>query len=282
MLYTIENERFRAVLNDHGAELTQLTAKADGYEIIWSGDPAYWTGHSPVLFPFVGKLKDGGFTYRGKRYEMSKHGFARGTDFSVSEQKSDAITLAFEDWKQYEAGYPFRYRLSASYQLTQQGLRFTYCARNVGDEVMYCSLGAHPAINAVDAKLVFPCKETADAERFGEDGLRKAEKEPFLCDSDVYQVQEHTFDHDAYTLKGLKSEYVDVHSAASQHVVRVTFGGAHYVGVWAKPGAPYVCIEPWLGLDDAHDHDGELTRKEGIHAVQPGEELSLALEIQLF
>ena len=138
MLYTIENERFRAVLNDHGAELTQLTAKADGYEIIWSGDPAYWTGHSPVLFPFVGKLKDGGFTYRGKRYEMSKHGFARGTDFSVSEQKSDAITLAFEDWKQYEAGYPFRYRLSASYQLTQQGLRFTYCARNVGDEVMYC------------------------------------------------------------------------------------------------------------------------------------------------
>lgn len=282
MLYTIENEFFRAVLNDRGAELTQLTAKADGYEIIWSGDPAYWTGHSPLLFPFVGKLKNNGYTYRGKRYEMEKHGFARSTNFAVAEQSADAITLAFDDWKLYEASYPFRYRLSANYQLTQQGLRFTYCAHNLGDEAMVCSLGAHPAINATDARLVFPCEETVDAERFGPDGLRKAEKEPFLYNSAVYPVLPHTFDHDAYTLKGLKSDYVDVHSAASAHVVRVTFGGAPYVGIWAKSGAPYVCIEPWLGLDDAHDHDGELTHKEGVHVVQPGENLSLTLEIQLF
>ena len=90
MLYTIENEFFRAVLNDRGAELTQLTAKADGYEIIWSGDPAYWTGHSPLLFPFVGKLKNNGYTYRGKRYEMEKHGFARSTNFAVAEQSADS------------------------------------------------------------------------------------------------------------------------------------------------------------------------------------------------
>ena len=95
MLYTIENDHFKATLNDLGAELTTLTGKADGYEYIWCGDPAVWSGHSPVLFPFVGKLKDGGFNYQGKRYNMTKHGFARGTVFTVTEQAADRIVFTF-------------------------------------------------------------------------------------------------------------------------------------------------------------------------------------------
>lgn len=281
MLYTIENASYRATINDLGAELTSLTRKADGYEVIWSGDPAYWTGHSPVLFPFVGKLVNGGFFYEGKHYAMAKHGFARGTLFTVTAQSADSITFTFDDWGKYFANYPFQYALSTTYTLADDGIHFTYCAKNLGEKVLYCSLGAHPAINAVEARLEFPCKETIDAYQFGEDGLRKDEKTPFLHDSNSYQVLPHTFDHDAYTLDGLKSAYVDVHSAASEHVVRVTFGGAPYVGIWAKPGASYVCIEPWLGMDDKHDHNGLLAEKEGIQAVQPGQSLDLALEIQI-
>ena len=279
MLYTIENDHFKATLNDLGAELTTLTGKADGYEYIWCGDPAVWSGHSPVLFPFVGKLKDGGFNYQGKRYNMTKHGFARGTVFTVTEQAADRIVFTFDDWQKNYEGFPFRYILTVTYQLTEKGIRFTYAVQNIGDEVMYTSLGAHPAINAVDARLEFPCKETLDAMQFGPDGLRKDELTPFLNDSATFQVLPHTFDDDSYSLEGLKSAYVDVHSAASDHVVRVTFGGAPYVGVWAKPNAPYVCIEPWFGLDDHTDHNGELTEKKGIEAVAPGDTLALALEI---
>ena len=279
MLYTIENAYFTAKINDLGAELTTLTGKADDYEYIWCGDPAVWSGHSPILFPFVGKLKDGGFNYQGKRYNMTKHGFARGTVFTVTEQAADRIVFTFDDWQKNHEGFPFRYILTATYQLTDKGIRFTYAVKNLGDEVMYTSLGAHPAINAVDARLEFPCRETVDAMQFGPDGLRKDELTPFLHDSATYQVLPHTFDDDSYSLEGLKSSYVDVHSAASEHVVRVTFGGAPYVGVWAKPKAPYVCIEPWFGLDDHTNHNGELTEKKGIEAVAPGDTLALALEI---
>lgn len=281
MLYTIENAYYKATINDMGAELTSLTRKADGYEIIWPGDPAYWTGHAPLLFPFVGKLVDNRYTYQGKTYTMPKHGFASQTVFSVAAQSADSITLVFDDWKRYAEGYPFEYVLSATFALTETGLQFTYSVKNTADTVLYTSFGAHPAINAVDARLEFPCKETIDAYQFGPDGLRKAEKTPFLHDSNSYQILPHTFDHDAFTLDGLKSAYVDVHSAASEHVVRVTFGGAPYVGIWSKSGAPYVCIEPWLGMDDIHGHNGVLTQKEGVQAVQPGQTLDLALEIKV-
>ena len=205
MLYTIENDHFKATLNDLGAELTTLTGKADGYEYIWCGDPAVWSGHSPVLFPFVGKLKDGGFNYQGKRYKMTKHGFARGTVFTVTEQAADRIVFTFDDWQKNYEGFPFRYILTVTYQLTEKGIRFTYAVQNIGDEVMYTSLGAHPAINAVDARLEFPCKETLDAMQFGPDGLRKDELTPFLNDSATFQVLPHTFDDDSYSLEGLKS-----------------------------------------------------------------------------
>ena len=97
----------------------------------------------------------------------------------------------------------------------------------------------------------------------------------------TFRVTPHTFDHDAYLLEGFHSNYVDVHSSASPHTVCVTFGGAPFLGLWAKPGADYVCIEPWEGLDDDHRQSGDLTEKKGIVALPAGDTHTFAITISV-
>lgn len=279
MLHTIENQWLTAVINEKGAELTSLTNKADGYNAMWEGDPAVWSGHSPLLFPVVGKLLGDRYTYRGEAYSMRKHGFAGKETFRVAQKDDVSLTLMFDDAAKYFDSYPFTYSLQVRFALEENALTVTHTVVNNGQNCMYFSLGAHPAIACKDGYLQFQQQETVSAHQFGPDMVIRDEKTPFLSGSARYELQPHTFDHDAYVLEGLKSEYVDVHSEASEHVIRVTFGGAPYVGIWAKPGANYVCIEPWLGLDDDHHQTGEIERKKGIVALESGEKRDFSIRI---
>jgi galactose mutarotase-like enzyme len=281
MLHTIENEHLTAVINDRGAELTRLDDRADGTAYLWDGDPRYWTGHAPLLFPIVGKLKGDEYVHEGKTYRMPKHGFARGEDFRVARREADALTLVFDGWEKHFDQYPFRYALEVTFSLEGRTLHIRHTVRNLDAEApMYFSLGAHPAIACRGGYLEFPEEETLSAHQFGPDMLIRDEKTPFLDHARRYALLPETFAHDAYVLEGLRSPYVDVHGEGAAHAVRVTFGGAKYVGIWAKAGAPYVCIEPWEGLDDDQHQTGVLKEKKGIVALPAGRTHDFAIEIQ--
>ena len=281
MLYTIENEFLRAAVNDHGAELTQLTCKPDGSELLWRGDPAVWAGHSPLLFPIVGRLRNDRYTFRGKTYTLPKHGFARREDFLLTGKTASSLTLTYADWEKHFDAYPFRFDLSVTFSLEGKTLTVSHAVHNADNQTLYFSLGAHPAIAARDAVLTFEKEETLSAMQFGSDMLIRDERTPFLDHSNTFRVTPHTFDHDAYLLEGFRSNYVDVRSSASPHTVRVTFGGAPFLGLWAKPGADYVCIEPWEGLDDDHRQSGDLTEKKGIVALPAGDTHTFAITISV-
>lgn len=51
MLYTIQNDRFAASVNDLGAELWSLRDRRSGREYIWQGDARYWTAARPCSSP---------------------------------------------------------------------------------------------------------------------------------------------------------------------------------------------------------------------------------------
>jgi len=61
---TIQTGRMKAVIRDQGAELISL--QYEGREYLWNGDPAYWSGHAPNLFPFVGRLFEERYTLQGQ------------------------------------------------------------------------------------------------------------------------------------------------------------------------------------------------------------------------
>ena len=77
---TLKYGNVEIAVADRGAELRSY--KVDGEEFMWDRKSEFWAASSPVLFPFVGTIKNGAYSYNGKEYKIStRHGFARTEDF---------------------------------------------------------------------------------------------------------------------------------------------------------------------------------------------------------
>jgi len=75
-MITLENEIFTLTFDARGAELKSVFDKRFQKNIVYDGLGTYWNRSAPVLFPFVGKLKDNRYQVKQKSYQMSQHGFA--------------------------------------------------------------------------------------------------------------------------------------------------------------------------------------------------------------
>ena len=82
-----------AEISRHGAELRALR-DADDRDLLWDGDPAFWTGHAPILFPIGGALHDDTLRGDGQAYTMGKHGFARRSLFELVDRQPDPRGLS--------------------------------------------------------------------------------------------------------------------------------------------------------------------------------------------
>jgi galactose mutarotase-like enzyme len=270
-MLTIENEKYFVQVNPVGAELSGIRSKKDGYEYMWEGDPAIWKGRSPLLFPVVGRLRNDTYRYQGTAYHMPKHGFLMHETFRVKERTENVLALVFDDWRKHQDIYPFRYSVEVLFVLSESGLTVTHTVTNLQDAPMYFSLGAHPAFRCLPGgRLEFPLPENAPAWRFDAEKIIRPERDAFLENETAYDLKPETFADDAYVLEDIRSPFVRVRNAAENRSVRVYFGGAPYLGIWAKPAAPYVCIEPWFGLDDDYYQSGNIEDKKGIVRLAAG------------
>ena len=271
MFYTIENDYLTVQINDAGAELHSIVNKENGVEYLWQGNPDIWYGQSPVLFPFIGRLLDDKYRYNGKEYTMQKHGFARKRTFeSVSCAGSEAVFVLRSD-DTTRPGYPFEFELYVKFTLKGKTLQATHTVVNKTDGEMYFSLGGHPGFNcAIGDYLEFDQPETLDTETIDADSIRIAEKTPVLRGEKRITITEDIFNNDALILSGIRSKAVTLRSDKHDRAVRFTFGDVPFLGIWAKPGAPYVCIEPWCGVNDDRNVRTDVSEKEGIVRLPKG------------
>ncbi len=63
--------------------------------------------------------------------------------------------------------------------------------------------------------------------------------------------------------------------------LKVDFEGMPQLGIWTKPGAPYLCIEPWFGYSSPAEFSGPLSEKPGSINLAPGEAKTFAMSIEL-
>ena len=270
MLYTIENEKYIARISSTGAELHSLVRKADSFEYIWQADPAVWGSHAPLLFPFVGRLKDESYEYEGVKYPMTKHGFARKSEFDVSAHAADSISLQL-DGDKHLAVYPFDHLLEITFTLKADGLEVMHRVVNRSDKTMYFSIGAHPGFNcSLGDYIEFPADEEAWAYRLGEGGLLTEQPVALGVKNHRLTVDKDVFKDDALIFIDLSSRAVTLHHNGQPHVT-VEYDKAPCLGIWAKPGAEYVCIEPWYGVDDGAGASGILQEKNQIVPLSAGE-----------
>ncbi|MBE8954994.1 MAG: aldose 1-epimerase family protein [Quinella sp. 2Q5] len=279
MIHTLDNGVIRITVADRGAELKSLTELGDGTEYIFDGNPTWWKYSSPILFPIVGKVRDGKYRAEGKEFSLPQHGFARTSDFWLVEAETDAITFALESNAATLAVYPYRFRLELSYKLIGREVKFVWRVINTDEREIYFSIGAHPAIccpiayreNFTDCYLKFNRPEKSSRLVLTAEGLTH-ERIPTL-DGTELALNYDLFKGDALIFDDLKSDEISVCSRKSSKRLTVRAKGFPYWGIWTpdRGGAPFVCIEPWHGHADYVDFDGELKDKEGIRALGVGE-----------
>lgn len=280
-MYYIENDTFRLGAAAIGAELRSFVDKRSGaYEYLWQGGPI-WNGCSPLLFPVVGRLKNDSYTLEGCTYAMEQHGFARKAEFGVESRTADSITLLLRDTAATRAVYPFAFELRVSYSFTENGFVMAHSVKNTGEKTMYFSLGAHPGFQCeMGDRVVMDEPETADSLILDDAHLLGESRRPVFDASREIVITQDIFAQDALLFDGLRSRGATLVRANGRNV-HVDFGGAPCLGIWAKPGAPYVCIEPWFGIDDPWNASGELCEKFRIRSLAAGGEFRFAVTVSV-
>lgn len=273
---TIKCGALTAVIDTHGAELKSVKNEQTGIEYIWIGDPAIWADHAPFLFPVVARQLDDKYVMDGVIRTMPMHGFAKDTDFEVKEQGEANVTFVMHENEQTLHWYPFRFTLETTYELKENSISCSHRLTNENGEKMFFSMGEHPGFNAPmipgdtleDYYLEFSQEENAERWYLNDEII--CGSEPYL-DGKILKIDTHTFDRGALIFKGLKSEYVTLRSRNHSHSVTMDLKDWGYLGIWAKPAAPYVCIEPWNGLASSKWSSHDIWEKEGILCLNAGE-----------
>ena len=273
MIYTIENNHYTAQVNSMGAELHSFSSKQSGSEFVWYGKKEIWSGQAPILFPVVGQVINDTITVKGKDYYLQKHGFARKREFELVSLEQSKVTFSLKSDEDTLKQYPYEFELLVSYELDGNVLKASHTVKNLNDGEMYFSFGAHPGFNCeVGDTIEFEKNETLCTERISSDNLIINEKFPLLDNEKTITITKEIFEPDALILSDVQSEYVTINSPNLNRKIKVTFGKTPFLGIWAKPGAPYVCIEPWFGVNDSREPYGEFSHKRGIQRLEKGEE----------
>ncbi|CAN5421216.1 aldose 1-epimerase family protein [soil metagenome] len=287
-LITLTSGLLTAQINPLGAELWSL-ADAQERALMTDADPRWWTGHAPLLFPFVGKLRNDSYRVNGENYTLPQHGFARKHRFALVE--SDAASALFRlgsDWTTME-NYPFELQLDMHFVLVGATLAMTATVRNLDDTDMPFSLGYHPAFawplpyggRAEDHRIIFEKPEPAPIRRIGDEpGLIAPDRIPSPVDGTVLTPTHAMFAGDALIWDNLESRSL-TWGVPGTPSLKVDFPDTPWLGIWQKPGAHYLCIEPWAGMADPAGFEGDVWSKPGVIRLPPGEERSFRMDVTL-
>ncbi|ADG93760.1 Aldose 1-epimerase [Arcobacter nitrofigilis DSM 7299] len=278
MKYHLSNNFIEVSIKNLGAELCSLRKKDNSLEYIWQGDKKYWNRHSPILFPFVGKLLDNEYIYDNKTYQMGQHGFARDKVFEVFTKEDDYICFKLKSTKETLEIYPFEFELYLSYKLIKTSLEISYKVINKSKNIMYFSIGAHPAFN-------WPLEKEDKANYYLEfENTKKLERLPLTIngisnkkelinlENNKLALSEELFKDDALVLQNLTNKTITLKNSKDDKSIEMSFEGFPYLGIWSKPsGAPLICIEPWHGIADFIGHNKKLEDKTGIISLDKNE-----------
>ena len=269
-----------------GAELVRLRDEA-GRDLLWDGDPAVWSGRSPILFPIVGRLKGDRLTVDGVPYPMRQHGLARASRFESVERGGDRCRLRLRADEGTRRAYPYEFELDLVYRVDGARLAIEGTVRNAGATGMPVSFGFHPAFRwplpygaeAADHAIAF-AEDEPDPIATVEGGLLSDRRRPSPVRGRTLALEPHLFDDDALIFPAPASRSVR-YGPPGGRGLRVDFAGMPQLGLWSKPGAPFVCIEPWYGHASPAGFDGDLTEKPGMMMLAPGASHTFAMGIAL-
>lgn len=274
-LVTLVSTELSADVAALGAELVRLD-DAVGDPLLWNGDPAFWSGRAPLLFPIVGGLAGGVFRHRGETFALPRHGFARRSRFTLVDRGTAHATFRLDASAETRAVWPFDFRLDVTHALAGATLNTTAAVTNRSDETMPVAFGFHPAFRwplpgagPRGAHVVrFERAEPAPIRRLDGDGLVAPVPRPTPVAGDTLPLDDTLFVEDAIVFDRLESRRLTF--GAGDVRLALAFADMPHLGIWTKPGAPFLCLEPWQGHADPVGFTGDLADKPGMVPLAPG------------
>ena len=281
-----------AAADTAGAQLVSLR-DAEGCEYLWQGDPKYWSGQAPILFPIVGSLRNNRTVVRGKNYDMLRHGFARRMKFERATSSGNSVSYFLKSNEETKKQYPFDFEFTVFYRFRKRTLSVGFTVRNTGSETMPCAVGGHPAFNCPlekgerfeDYDVVFSREETVSCPRLEpETGLLDLNnRTPLLREQSVLPMRHGLFAGDALVFESLRSNSVSLRNRNTGHGVRLGFADFPFLGIWsAANDAPFVALEPWTGCATATDESDDLFQKRAMTLLEPGQSRSVGFILSFF
>lgn len=269
-----------------GAELVSLTDTLD-QEYMTDGDPTFWSGRAPLLFPIVGALVGDALRLDGQAHTLPKHGFARRSMFRIREHSAHCAVFRLENSAKTQAAYPFAFVFDMTFALHGMTLAMTATVHNPGELPLPFSFGYHPAFawplpggaEKAAHRIVFEREEPHPIRRIEKStGLLLPEGAPtpvagreLLLDADLFRA-------DAVIWMDLASRSLS-YGAPGGAWLDIAFPDTAMLGLWQVPGARYVCIEPWQGHSDPVGYADDFRAKPGVVSLKPGECRSFRMDV---
>ena len=239
--------------------------------VLWPGDDRWWPGSAPVLFPVCGASRNGRVRHGETDVGMPLHGFAKDADFSVTAQTDDAVTLSLSDDAGTRALFPYPFRLTIRYALSEQTLTQTLTVANTGDAPMPYALGVHPGFTLADGlgEIAFEKAEAAEVPVII-DRLFSDQRQPSGIDGTRLSRSPALFERvGSLCLLNAASRSLTM-TGPDGHGLTATFDGFPHIVLWAPPGAPFVAIEGWTGHGDPTGYDGQFADRPSTSWLSPG------------
>jgi galactose mutarotase-like enzyme len=255
-----------------GAELTALRWR--GLDLLWEGDPRWWGRRAPVLFPIVGRLYGDTLRHEGRSHHLPQHGFARDLPWETLGADDRSATLRLRDSRETREAFPFAFELTQRLDLSDGGLRIVFMLTNPGTEDLIACLGVHPAFrwplpvgSRNEHRIEFESDEPEPMRRL-KDGLLRETSKPSPLAASPLLLNDALFTDDALIFDRLRSRRLRF-TAPGAPVMEMAWDFPHF-GIWTKPGAPFLCLEPWQGFADPEGFEGEFRDKPGAVKLVPG------------
>ena len=290
MLHRIQFEDMTLTVNDHGSELCSFTVS--GREYIWQGENGSWMGHSPILFPVVGALKDNSIEYEGETLHIFKHGFAARKNFSVDRVDNDEIRLVLHADEETLAVYPFDFTLTVTFRIIEKGFSVTYEITNNGERTMPFCIGGHPGMalpmedgyRFEDYIVRFEKEETGEIAVCPDGGIIRGTKIYDGMQKDFFRLDHSDYDReDALIFTSLKSRKAQLINEKTGHGVEIDFSDFPVLSFWTMPHktSSYICLEPWHGMNAFDDETDRFEDKPHAILLKGNDTASLTFSVKL-
>ncbi len=298
---TIRSEGLTARIALLGAELVSLHDSGGG-EWMTDGDPAVWSGHAPILFPIVGELASGAYRLDGREFSLPRHGFARRRVFELVEHNGDRAVLRLTDDAETRAVWPFPFVLDLHYAVEGDALTISAIVTNRGQDALPFSIGFHPGFawplprggDKAKHRIIFSDFEDGPIRRLDEDGLLRAFEDTPVKNR-ILRPYPGLFHADALIWDRLHSRSLrfegavdepedgdEKKEAAAPAALEIAFPDCPMLGIWQKPGADFLCLEPWAGIADPEGFDGDFREKPGVMELAAGDSRRFDVTITVF